>query len=118
MLCFILEMQPVSKARIIKALPTHPLLIHKLLYTDHYDTDLCLYAFSCILAILNCEGRLFICAAATTSVNVCNSPHQSLLRELLIRHRRVLAGNEFYGSLAEGNFFKFSYYISLFEKYN
>ncbi|XP_065649698.1 protein dopey-1 isoform X2 [Hydra vulgaris] len=89
------------KSSVVKALPTHPLLIHKLLYTDHYDTDMCLYAFRCILAILNCEGRLFICAAATTSVNVGNSPHQSLLRELLIRHRRVLSGKEFYGSLAE-----------------
>lgn len=86
----------------VKTLPTHPLLIHKLLYTQHYDTQQCLYTLRRIILILKSEGRSFICAAATTSMNMCNTPHQAILRQLLIRHRRVLSGNDFYGSLAEG----------------
>ena len=87
----------------MKYLKTHPLLIHKLLYTQHYDTSQCLYALKRISMILKSEGRSFIVAVATTSMSVCNTPHQTLLRELLIRHRRVLSGKEFYGSLAEAH---------------
>lgn len=87
----------------VKTLPTHPLLIHKLLYTQHYDTQQCLYTLRRIILILKSEGRSFICAAATTSMNMCNTPHQAILRQLLIRHRRVLSGNDFYGSLAEAH---------------
>jgi len=82
-----------------KTTPTHPLLIHKLLYTQRYDHQQCLHALNHITNVLKDEGRAFICSAATTSMSVCNTPHQSLLRELLIRHRRALSGNEFYGSL-------------------
>ena len=92
--------KPKHKSR--QKTPTHPLLIHKLLYTQRYDHQQCLYALSLVSIVLKDEGRAFICSAATTSMSVCNTPHQSLLRELLIRHRRALSGNEFYGSLADG----------------
>ena len=92
--------KPKHKTR--QKTPTHPLLIHKLLYTQRYDHQQCLYALSLVSTVLKDEGRAFICSAATTSMSVCNTPHQSLLRELLIRHRRALSGNEFYGSLADG----------------
>ena len=98
--------------------PTHPLLIHKLLYTQRYDHQQCLYALSLVSIVLKDEGRAFICSAATTSMSVCNTPHQSLLRELLIRHRRALSGNEFYGSLADGKnaFFFFDVELTVFER--
>ena len=70
---------------------------------QQYDTQQCLYTLKRILMILKAEGRAFICATATTSMNVCNTPHQNVLRQLLIRHKRVLSGKDFYGPLVEGN---------------
>ena len=64
-----------------------------------------LYALKRLLLVLNSEGHAFILSAATTSMSVCSTPHQSLLRELLIRHRRVLSGKQFFGSLADGMYF-------------
>eukprot|EP00794_Sanderia_malayensis_P000522 gene522-1172_t len=81
--------------------PVHPLHVHCLFYTQPYDTTQTMYALKAIMSIVESDGRAFVCAAATTSMNMCNTGHQSGLRELLIRHRRALTGKDFYGSLAD-----------------
>ena len=78
--------------------------VHKLYYTQPYDTTQTMYAFKALLSILDTDGRAFVCSAATTSMSMCNTGHQIALRELLIRHRRALTGKEFYGSLADSTF--------------
>ena len=77
----------------------HPLDQHKLLYQLVIDSQLTLYALNTLMSILHNAPRQFVCAAATTSISSSNTPHQEKIKELLIRHRRSLLGQEFYGTL-------------------
>ncbi|XP_065057535.1 protein dopey-1-like isoform X2 [Rhopilema esculentum] len=79
----------------------HPLHVHRLFYTQLYDTTQTIYALKTVMSILEVDGKAFVFASATTSMNMCNTAHQTALRELLIRHRRALSGKDFYGSLAD-----------------
>ena len=79
----------------------HPLHVHKLFYTQLYDTTQTIYALKTIYSMLNADGKILVFSSATTSMNMCNTAHQIGLRELLIRHRRALIGKDFYGSLAD-----------------
>lgn len=80
--------------------------VHKLYYTQLYDTTQTIYALKTILAILEVDGKAFVFSSATTSMSMSNTAHQTGLRELLIRHRRALIGKDFYGSLADSKFLK------------
>ena len=79
----------------------HPLHVHRLFYTQLYDTTQTIYALKTVMSILEVDGKAFVFASATTSMNMCNTAHQTALRELLIRHRRALSGKDFYGSLTD-----------------
>lgn len=77
----------------------HPLHTYLLLYTQCYDSGRVLYAFSTLKAILQSNPRLAVCTLATTSIGSSRSPRQSLLYELLARHRKAMFGKNFHGEL-------------------
>ena len=79
----------------------NPLDVHKLFYTQLYDTTQTMYALKTALSILDSNGKAFVFSSARASMNMCGTVHQIGLRELLIRHRRALTGKDFYGSLAD-----------------
>ena len=68
----------------------------------YYNYFFVIEALARVERMMISDGRAFVCASATTSMSMSNTPHQQALRELLIRHRRALSGKEFYGSLDDG----------------
>lgn len=89
----------------------HPLHVHKLFYTELYDTTQTIYSLKTVLSILNADGKDFVFSSATMSMSICSTAHQTSLRELLIRHRRALTGKDFYGSLADSKLIIFAHYF-------
>ncbi|XP_037956792.1 protein dopey-1 homolog [Teleopsis dalmanni] len=71
---------------------------HMLIYLGIYDTKQILYAFQTIRNIIACDTRTFLCLSITTSF-ASNS-----LKQLLIRHRKSIAGKGFLGNITNSEF--------------
>lgn len=76
----------------------HPLHTHMLLYYGVYDTKQVMYAFQTLRNILICDCRTFLCLSITTSVS------NSMLKHLLIRHRKSIFGKGFAGTILNTEF--------------
>ena len=77
----------------------HPLHTHVLLYTQKYDTERTLYAFSVIKAVLSSAPRLVTCALSTTNISAVSTPHLLHFQNLLLRHRRSVFGKNFFSEI-------------------
>lgn len=76
----------------------HPLHTHMLLYYGVYDTKQVLYAFQTLRNIITCDCRTFLCLSITTSVS------NSMLKHLLVRHRKSIFGKGFAGTILNTEF--------------
>ena len=73
--------------------------MYKLHYSGKCDYHRILYAFRTLSGILRVVPRQFVCASAATSIGSSFGPYEERIKELLIRHKRSLLGNGFYGPL-------------------
>ncbi|XP_035686504.1 protein dopey-1-like isoform X1 [Branchiostoma floridae] len=83
-----------------KSVNVHPLNQHMLLYIQVYEHLQVLHALATLKSMLSVAGRALICATVTTSIHSSGSSLQSVLQELLSRHRQSLLGQDFYHNIS------------------
>ncbi|KAG7202175.1 hypothetical protein KM043_015855 [Ampulex compressa] len=80
----------------------HNLHSHMLLYCGVYDSTRTLYALRTLRNELLTNTRMFLCCAATTAV--ANTTKNTILLNLLARHRKSVFGRNFHGDIANTEF--------------
>ncbi|XP_011859860.1 PREDICTED: protein dopey-1 homolog isoform X1 [Vollenhovia emeryi] len=83
-------------------LGVHNLHSHMLLYCGVYDSARTLYALRTLRNELLTNMRMFLCCAATTGVT--NATKNTVLLNLLARHRKSVFGRNFHGDIANTEF--------------
>ncbi|XP_011692229.1 PREDICTED: protein dopey-1 homolog isoform X2 [Wasmannia auropunctata] len=83
-------------------LGVHNLHSHMLLYCGVYDSARTLYALRTLRNELLTNTRMFLCCAATTGVT--NATKNTVLLNLLARHRKSVFGRNFHGDIANTEF--------------
>ncbi|XP_025266125.1 protein dopey-1 homolog isoform X1 [Camponotus floridanus] len=83
-------------------LGVHNLHSHMLLYCGVYDSARTLYALRTLRNELLTNTRMFLCCAATTGVS--NATKNTMLLNLLARHRKSVFGRNFHGDIANTEF--------------
>ncbi|XP_018337342.1 PREDICTED: protein dopey-1 homolog isoform X1 [Trachymyrmex septentrionalis] len=83
-------------------LGVHNLHSHMLLYCGVYDSARTLYALRTLRNELLTNTRMFLCCAATTGV--ANTTKNTVLLNLLARHRKSVFGRNFHGDIANTEF--------------
>ncbi|KYQ56351.1 Protein dopey-1 like protein [Trachymyrmex zeteki] len=83
-------------------LGVHNLHSHMLLYCGVYDSARTLYALRTLRNELLTNTRMFLCCAATTGV--ANATKNTVLLNLLARHRKSVFGRNFHGDIANTEF--------------
>ncbi|XP_077281487.1 protein DOP1 homolog isoform X1 [Temnothorax americanus] len=83
-------------------LGVHNLHSHMLLYCGVYDSARTLYALRTLRNELLTNMRMFLCCAATTGVT--NATKNTVLLNLLARHRKSVFGRNFHGDVANTEF--------------
>ncbi|KMQ93130.1 protein dopey-1-like protein [Lasius niger] len=83
-------------------LGVHNLHSHMLLYCGVYDSARTLYALRTLRNELLTNTRMFLCCAATTGA--ANATKNTVLLNLLARHRKSVFGRNFHGDIANTEF--------------
>jgi len=83
-------------------LGVHNLHSHMLLYCGVYDSARTLYALRTLRNGLLTNTRMFLCCAATTGV--ANATKNTVLLNLLARHRKSVFGRNFHGDITNTEF--------------
>lgn len=81
----------------------HNLHSHILLYCGVYDSERTLYALRTLRNAMMTSARMFLCSAATTAVS--SAARNTVLVELLARHRKSVLGRNYHGDLGNSEFF-------------